>query len=171
MLRTIFVPLDGSPIAARAVHYAAALARATGARLLLHLAAWCPSDPYAAAATAHRAPGEARRAYLDSLVTALAADGVVAEAALAPEAAQGVVDAVRRRRPDLVVMASSPGPWRGHDDGVAEQVLRALAVPVLLVPATSERPWLLEQVLDIGWRPAATPASVGLGEGAGTVHD
>ena len=169
MLRTIFVPLDGSPITIRAAHYAGALARATGARLLLFHAAWCPEDPRVA--TAHRAPGEARRAYLDELVAALAADGIAAEVDLSPEAGPGVVEAVRRRRPDLVVMASSPGPWWGRGDGVAEHLLHALAVPVLLVPATSERPWLLEQVLHVGWRPAATLASVGLGEGAGTAHD
>ena len=169
MLRTIFVPLDGSPITARAAHYAGALARATGARLLLFHAAWCPED--SSAATAHRAPDEARRAYLDALVAALAADGIAAEADLGAEAGTGVVEAVRRRRPDLVVMASSPGLWWGRGDGVAEHLLHALAVPVLLVPPTSERPWLLEQVVHVGWRPAAALASVGLGEGAGTVHD
>ena len=66
-------------------------------------------------------------------------------------------------------MADSPR--RGRDDGAAEHLLRAFAVPVLLVPAAGERPWLLDRVLHVGWNVADPPASVGVGEPVGAAHD
>ena len=65
MLGTILVPLDGSPLAERALPYAATLARASGGRLILVRIGEAASN---------------RDANLAALVARLEADGVAAVA-------------------------------------------------------------------------------------------
>src|SRR5438045_2832919 len=107
MLARILVPLDGSPLAERALPYAEALARSTLARLVLGQvarergAAGRPATLSPAAAT-----GDAER-YLGATAAALRARGIAAETAVRhEEAAEAIIEEADRRRVDLIIMTT-----------------------------------------------------------------
>jgi nucleotide-binding universal stress UspA family protein len=116
----IVVPLDGSPVADRAVHLARALCRAPGRPL--HLVGVAAE------------PGGALAAHLDAVAGELRAAGITA--AVEVRHGEPEVEIVAATRPgDLVVMtthgASGGQRWRiGH---VAERMLRRGPAPVVLV--------------------------------------
>jgi nucleotide-binding universal stress UspA family protein len=143
VFRTIVVPLDGSPLAERALPYAAALAGATGAQVILLRAAQPRPDPGADAPPAW-APEE-DSAYLADARTRLRARGaaLVEGAVSSGEAAAAIRDEARLRRADLVVLATHgrSGLGRALSGGVADDVLRRAEVPVLLVPPAAPPAW------------------------------
>ncbi len=152
MLNTIVLPLDGSPLAERAVPYAAALARRCGARILLVEAAsgdvlhdWTPGAPDVP--TVERADDN-----LDATVRRLGRDGVTAEAQISYDGpVRAVLDAVRHRHAGMIVMSTHgrSGLGRMVYGSIADQVLRLAEVPVLLVPATTDHAWAVDRPLSL----------------------
>jgi nucleotide-binding universal stress UspA family protein len=148
MDRSIVVPLDGSPYAERAVPFAARLAGA-GGKLVLTRAAFEPmvvtnaSAARIAAARQEAAVAEAEQ-YLAALAERTRAPGIAVTARVAPRHPATVIlettDAVGA---ELIVMAthSRAAPLRAVLGSVAEEVLRAARVPVLLIPPACAEPW------------------------------
>lgn len=136
MAHPILVPLDGSPLAERALPYAEALAHASDAPLLLAHAA--PVMPRPREATEHarvRACDEAQ-ARLDALRDDLAARGVRADVVVELAFPSDVIlESARARQAQLIVMTTHG--WGGHSPwalgGVAEQALRRGHLPTLLL--------------------------------------
>ena len=96
--------------------------------------------------------GAAEEAELGVIVERLRQEGFAADAAVyAGEAGEAIVGAVRQWRADFVVMATQgrTGLARWIGGSVADSVLRRTPVPVLLVPAASERTWLVDGGLRI----------------------
>lgn len=152
-LKTILVPLDGSPIAEAALAPAVDLARDTKAKLVLIRAAQAHTLPMADPIEAQVDVMQETQQYLDAVRTRLVDSGLgdVEVAAWYGPAVESIVDAARCRTADLIVMSSHgrSGVSRLVMGSVAESVLRATAVPILLirpdgtpldVPATTARP-------------------------------
>jgi nucleotide-binding universal stress UspA family protein len=149
--RSILVPLDGSPLAERALPYAEHLARVSGARLLLVRAALAHSLPGTGPLQSEaQAVREAER-YLKEAAARLATAPVVETAMFYGEAAEAILEEIHLRKTDLVVMATHgrSGLGRWLFGSVAEQVLSHVEVPLLLVPPACQVDW-----------PAASPARV-----------
>lgn len=135
MARTILLPHDGSRLAERAVPFAAALAKASGARIVLFREAevfsmdQLPELEVTAVAERLRAQGVTA----DPVVDHLREDDVPA----------AILEAARAQHADLVVMSTHGrgGLGRWLYGSVADRVLRDAELPVLLVPAAAERPW------------------------------
>jgi nucleotide-binding universal stress UspA family protein len=151
MFRSILVPLDGSVFGERALPLALGVARRAGAALHLAHVHSLPGPLYVESVHTMENtldPQARRRAreYLDGLVTRLAAESPVPVGAALLETERTVADAlmdhVLERRPDLVVMTThGRGPlsrfWLG---GVADELLRRLPVPLLLVRPPEGKP-------------------------------
>jgi nucleotide-binding universal stress UspA family protein len=139
MFRRILVPLDGSPLAERAVPFAQAIAAAGNAQLLLLRVVSAredhPDDDAIGGQPAE--PTEAAR-YLRDLAQRLspAAEWEVEEG----EAADVILGAIARREIDLVAMSTHgrSGIGRWIYGSVADAVLRHAPVPVLLASATTQ---------------------------------
>jgi nucleotide-binding universal stress UspA family protein len=142
MIRSVLVPLDGSPFAEHALPLAVAIARRTRAKLHLVRVHRPPPPPLAADDAkiyleADLAIRDAEQAYLDEQAERLRAEGrlsVVTEI-LDPPVADAIADYVQRANLDLVVMTThGRGPltrlWIGS---VADHLIRTLTVPVLLI--------------------------------------
>jgi nucleotide-binding universal stress UspA family protein len=139
---SIVVALDGSPFAERALPFATAIAERGRARLVLVRAA--PDD---ALVEAHD--------YLRALVAPARGLGghgerpAVDTAARPGAPAAVLLDESRRQRAWLLVLAthgrSGLGRWRSGS--VADAVLRHADRPLLLVPATCDRPWPRDRAL------------------------
>lgn len=139
MANAIIVPLDGSALAAQALPYAEALARATGATLTLaEGVAAAPQPGETLGAAEDRACREAQER-LDAQCAMIAARGVPAEAevALIPPATL-LQDLTRELPAALIVMATHgrSGPSRWVMGSVAEQTLRKTHAPTLLLTPT-----------------------------------
>jgi nucleotide-binding universal stress UspA family protein len=139
MYRTILVPLDGSPLAECAVPYAETVARANGAQIILLRAAVAhtllgtgPGDEVAAVQEAE--------AYLADVTTRLFDRSGVWTATFYGEPAEAIIEEIRLREADLVVMATHgrSGLGRLMYGSVTEAVLGRSPVPVLLVRAWQE---------------------------------
>jgi nucleotide-binding universal stress UspA family protein len=163
MYRTILVPLDGSSFSERALPAATALARATGAGLVLIRAASASVLPGAhsadlqgrqlqkedlfvsadaggagRAAAQIRTVDEAER-YLEGIAGRLAEQGLQAKiAAPYAAAAKGILTEIDVQNADLVIMCTHgrSGLGRWIYGSVAEEVLARSPVPVLLVRPT-----------------------------------
>jgi nucleotide-binding universal stress UspA family protein len=158
MIRSILVPLDGSPFAEQALPLAAAIARACRAKLRLVLVHQPPLPPpnadladlYLKADLEQR---RAERAYLKQQATRLRAEASVpvVVATLDDPVAKAIADHVCATGVDLVTITThGRGPlsrlWLGS---VADALVRTLTVPLLLlrpregqpvsVPAAGER--------------------------------
>lgn len=137
MFSTILVPLDGSDLARRALPYAASLAAATRARLIL-LHAYLPMGTNA------DDTGLAAIVELGELATELRRQGINAATWLLYEAAGPAIGrAVADLHIDLIVMSTHGrgGVSRLVHGSVAEAVLRRVAVPVMLVTAHCRPRW------------------------------
>jgi nucleotide-binding universal stress UspA family protein len=145
-IRTIAVPLDGSPLAEQALPYAVTLARATRASLVL---AWlAPTSARAAVyrpaawAWGHHEPA----AYLRQLAAELTAGGLdvrtSACALSAGERDSAVTDAVLRWRANLVVVATDDEGGAGRYGDEVEQIILRGGIPVLRVPVRGPAPRL-----------------------------
>jgi nucleotide-binding universal stress UspA family protein len=138
-LTTILVPLDGSPLAARALQVAAGLARRSGARLVL-VGAVPRADP---ARFAHPEALRLARECAAAEATLAAAAGGLRRAGIAAEtdlvtggAPAAILAAAEARDARLLVLSTHGrgGLERWLYGSVADAVLRRAAVPVLLVP-------------------------------------
>jgi nucleotide-binding universal stress UspA family protein len=121
-LKTLLVPLDGSPLAEQAVPVAAMLAKGTGGRVHLVTVA----------------PALAGPAYLPRIAEALSGDGIRTSTALLEGAVAPTLAAyVEKHEVDLVVMTTHGrgGVSRLWLGSVADQLLRRSTAPVLLLRA------------------------------------
>jgi nucleotide-binding universal stress UspA family protein len=164
MYQTLLVPLDGSAAAERALPYAEALARTVDARIILLRAVVGPAFPAAMVESLEDALRQAAQAlvppptvrdegaeeqvdmphpalaYLNGIASRLRERGCIAEPELAfGDPARVIVDAIRARAADLVVMATHGRSSLGQlaTGSVARAVLRSSIVPVFLVRAGS----------------------------------
>jgi nucleotide-binding universal stress UspA family protein len=140
MLRRIIVPLDGSAFAETAIPAAAGLARGLRGHLelvMVHSPALSGPSPTAALAQDARI-----RAYEEASViqkarsSAGAADGPVASSVLDGPVAATLIEHVRSRKADLVVMTTHgrTGLSRFFLGSVADRLVRELHCPILLLP-------------------------------------
>lgn len=140
MLRTILVPLDGTPFGEQALPVATAVARRTGARVrLAHVHRPVPVDQQTLGATAEFAAREEDRRKLARVAGELAAAGVPAEHALLDgPVAETLVRHAAEVAADLVVMTThGRGPLsRAVLGSVADSLVRRLTAPTLLVRPT-----------------------------------
>jgi len=132
----MLLPLDGSPLAARALPVAAGLAAAGQGRLVIaHVETATPTD---------HAPGFDPITAVDTLPEQI----VAAEARVyraRPDAVVNVLlDAAHEAAADLIVMSTHGrgGLGRWVFGSVADQIMHRAEVPVLLVPAHCESDWL-----------------------------
>jgi nucleotide-binding universal stress UspA family protein len=144
MLNRILVPLDGTPTGEAALPYAEALARRSGALLVLihavhaRLQGNLPVGPLQAV--------EEGQAYLATVAEQLKQRGVAAEIGLPYGAAEAwIAEEIDMRKADLVVMATHDRgrPARWLHPSIAEAVVGQADVPVLITRAdvlpTAER--------------------------------
>jgi nucleotide-binding universal stress UspA family protein len=145
---SIVVPLDGSPFAEQAIPVAAAIARAARGKLrlvLVHRLPPPPNDPETAKlyVSVELAVRKSERSYLRSIARRLKESGVQAGAlVLDGPAGPTLVEWIRGSAADLVVMTTHGRGALGRAayGSVADQLVRSLEVPVLLVrPASSDR--------------------------------
>jgi nucleotide-binding universal stress UspA family protein len=164
MFKTILVPVDGSELAERALAYAARIAAPVDGNVILLRAEALTmrrrprvvsADPRS---TTWLVPANPRaRVNLEAAAARVQADGVAAEVDFqryhrgGAMAAEAILNAVREQQPDLVVMSThgQSGLARWRYGSVADQIVRGADVPVLLVPATVQRPWAFDRALRI----------------------
>jgi nucleotide-binding universal stress UspA family protein len=136
-VETILVPLDGSLMAEAALNPAADLARMTRAKLVLLRAGQTHTLPMADPVEAQVDVMHEAQEYLETVRARLeqAGDLTVETSAWYGPAVESIVDAARSRAADLIVMSSHgrSGVSRLVMGSVAESVLRATAVPILLI--------------------------------------
>jgi nucleotide-binding universal stress UspA family protein len=142
MIRSIVVPLDGSPFAEHALPTTVAIARACRAKLRLVTVHQPPPPPLAADDAAIYLQVDvglrrAERVYLKEQASKVRKAGVaqVVTALLEPPVAESLAEYAAARGGDLVVMTThGRGPltrlWLGS---VADELIRRIAVPVLLI--------------------------------------
>jgi nucleotide-binding universal stress UspA family protein len=143
-LRSVLVPLDGSPLSEQALPVGAALARAAGATL--HLATVKPPvstvagppDGFGAGATAEGTLHEGMRAYLEQQADSVRAHAPMATVTctvLDGPTARSLAACIRALEVDLVVMTTHG--WGGIKrlwlGSVADELLRRERSPVLLL--------------------------------------
>jgi nucleotide-binding universal stress UspA family protein len=136
-LRTILVPLDGSVVAEAALKPAVEVARATRAKLVLLRAAQAHTLPMADPIEAQVDVMREAQEYLAAARARVLAAGVgdVEMSAWYGPAVEAIVEAARYRHADIIVMSSHgrSGVSRLVLGSVAESVLRATTVPILLI--------------------------------------
>ncbi len=132
MYRTILVPLDGSALAERALTVARPLVTGAESRLIL-----------IRAVPLHTVPNTEAQAYLAAVASRLDVPVPVDRVLYYGDAPEGILEEANRRRADLIVMATHgrSGLGRWLYGSVADEVLRRVPIPVLLVPATCDRIW------------------------------
>jgi len=145
----IVVPLDGSPFAEHALPCAAAIARATRARLRLVLVHRLPPPPtdreslriYTSLEVAVR---KSQRAYLREVATRLRQGWGLQVTSVSPDGPIGptLIRYLDELGADLVVMATHGRGALGRAvlGSVADRVVRTAGVPVLLVRPPGEEP-------------------------------
>jgi nucleotide-binding universal stress UspA family protein len=146
-LRTILVPLDGSPGGALALGAGRELARATGARLSLRQIVVPASSYFVHAAAVHGAiyldprwdedAVSGARAYVASLVRHLTDEGLQCEGDVLVEdsVADALVRSAAEQRADLIAMSSEAhtGVARVILGSVTDAVVRSTPCPVLVL--------------------------------------
>lgn len=147
-IKTLLVPVDGSPGGAVALHTAVDIGKTTAASInVLQIVVPVPIGAYLApydyggAAFYDSAWDDdallAARTYVDAVATRLNALGLSAkpEARLAPEVAGAIGDTADHANADLIVMSTHAltGPARALLGSVADAVVRTSPCPVLLV--------------------------------------
>ncbi len=159
--RSIVVPLDASPFAEQALPAAAAIARAARAKLRLVLVHQLPPPPrdrdtaklYVSVELAVR---RSQRDYLRAAAARLRESHGVQVTTLVLEGPVGptLVDWIDDTDADLVVMTTHGrgAVGRAMHGSVADQLVRALSVPVLLVrpdaePVATDLPWTAREIV------------------------
>jgi nucleotide-binding universal stress UspA family protein len=151
-LRTILVPVDGSPAAEHALPYALALARRSGAEVTLlnvYSTLQAANDPELLGWRGGEYVVEPHRDYLDDLA-ARAAEACTARVRPVLLKGDWPEDAIGRAidwGADLVVMAARRRGWwsRVWPGSVSGEVARYPRAPVLLVPGRDEPPVLTDE--------------------------
>lgn len=137
MFTTILVPLDGSPLAERAVPYAERLAQATGATLVLVRAE-------TSGITGSRVIVLRQAlAYLETVAADLRSRGLtVTTSAPYGQPVAKVTTEAERHNADLIVLATHGRSGLGHVayGSVAEEIIARSPVPVLLVGVRGDAP-------------------------------
>ncbi len=142
MLRTILVPLDGTPLAETALEPAARLARRFDAEVLLvHAIMSADAEEQASSTALERGP-LGPETYLEGIASRLRAEGVRVRISLLPmDAAEGIADEASFSNVDLIVM--TPRARKGLDallhTSVTWQVLRQGTAPILACKATKQK--------------------------------
>jgi nucleotide-binding universal stress UspA family protein len=139
----ILVPLDGSTTAEAAVPIALRLARAENATLTLLMVTSAHAAPDPAPVEADLVPIRAAQGYLESARRRLAADyPSVSTAVWRGTAAAGIVRAAQEYGVDQIVMTTHgrTGAERDMFGSVADAVLRAAPMPVLVIRSRREAP-------------------------------
>ena len=164
MYRTVLVPLDGSPLAERALPFARALAGEAGGRLVLVRCASAAPAALRDLAVAHAAAVAEAESYLRQVTVGAGAPrpwrpappvgtGRTEIAVPLGPAAEGILAEAARHRADAIAMTTHgrSGSGRCLYGRVADAVLRKAEVPVLLVPATarSRVAWAGDQTLRV----------------------
>jgi nucleotide-binding universal stress UspA family protein len=139
----VLVPLDGSPFAEQALPWAAAIARATPARLRLALVHQAPSPPPIDRATGglyakiELALRKSQDGYLATVAERMQKEHQVqvAKAILQGAPARALGEYVREVGVDLVVMTTHGvgGIRRAWLGSVADRLVRSLEIPMLLI--------------------------------------
>ncbi|MGH7580865.1 MAG: universal stress protein [Gemmatimonadales bacterium] len=144
MTRSVLVPLDASPLAEQALPLAAEIARATRARLrlvLVHLRPSPPTDQLTArlATSIDLATRKAERSYLRRTAAGLRGKlgRRVTGVTLAGPVAPTLIKYIGEIGADLVVMSTHGrgGVRRAWLGSVADQLVRSLEIPLVLIPA------------------------------------
>lgn len=136
MIRTILVPLDGSPQAECALSHALAVARAFGSEIVLLRVqedARKPGDPIDT--VSWRLGGAEARCYVDRLAATLGGQGARARGVLAEgDPAEKILREAREQAADLVVLSrhGQNGPSEFTLGGNAEKVLARAGISVLV---------------------------------------
>jgi nucleotide-binding universal stress UspA family protein len=156
MFKTILLPIDGSPLSARAVPFAQQLAVPGESRLVV-VRAHLPSDDdldlrlnYPDKSRAERAELERHLAQAEfrAECARLCDAGYVVEPRFVEgPAADAIYDTARDVQADLVVMSTHgrSGFGRWLYGSVADEVLRRLPIPILLISAVCSRVWSVEK--------------------------
>jgi nucleotide-binding universal stress UspA family protein len=145
MLSTILVPLDGSPLAERALPFAARLATAAPAHLLLIRVVGpfsMPQTPMEASVS------QAAQAYLDTIAAKLRDQKhTVRTLVLNGEQPTQILGAIQSQAVDLVVMSTHgrSGIGRWIYGSVGDAVMRCATVPLMLVPPGLCREWATDR--------------------------
>src|ERR1051326_8048125 len=127
----IFVSLDDTPHAERALHYAEVLVRSAGGELKLFRA------------SLGGGPTDSIERALDSLASRLRQTGVKTEwTVVGGNPVTGILDAARTWQPDMIAIATdkSSGLDRWLNDGAVDAIIRSAEVLVLVVPPDREHP-------------------------------
>jgi len=141
-IRSILVPLDGSPFAEQAIELARKIVLAGNAKLRLALVHEPPLVPFAVPPSKHTITAElnhrkAERAYLREIQARLRARGVPVAAAVSLIGVPGpaLAEYATEAKVDMVVMATHGrgGLQRAWLGSVADYLVRNLEIPVLLV--------------------------------------
>ena len=152
MLKTILLPLDGSPLAERALTYATVLARRSEATIALVEAVRARTLPGIDPSDAQVELTGQAEAYLQSVAERLSADGTEAEVHVCyDEPVRAILGTAERQRADLIVMSTHGrgGLSRMLYGSVADQILRRARIPVLLVPSIVDHAWPTEGPLSL----------------------
>jgi nucleotide-binding universal stress UspA family protein len=172
----IVVPLDGSPFAEHALGYAAAIARATGARLrlvLVHQLREAPIGPEGAQlyAQIEVALRKSERSYLRELARRLRERSKLEVTVVSPDGpvTPALLRYLDESDPDLVVMSTHGRGAAGRAllGSVADRVVREAKVPVLLVRPGDASPPLS----GAGWSPGEILVPLDGSEAAETALD
>jgi len=145
--KTVMVPLDGSRLAEKALAPAIGFAR-EGAKLVLVRAAEAHATPFTDPTEAQVAVVREAEVYLATVVERLRRVGVtdVETSVWYGAPVEGIADAARYRKADLIVMSTHgrSGLGRLVLGSVAEGVARATSTPILLLhPGTPA--WLKDE--------------------------
>lgn len=179
MFTTILVPLDGSPLAERALPHAEVIARATNARIALVRAAQEFALPGVDATPGRVKVMAEAEDYLTAIAERLIAAGLTVDTGVVNDNPTATILSEAEIRPaDLIVMATHGrgGLGRLVYGSVAEAVLRRTTVPLLLVRAWGEesqaapfadRPRLLVPLDGSAFAEEALPVAAKLGAALG----
>jgi nucleotide-binding universal stress UspA family protein len=156
MYRSVVVPLDGSSFSERAVSFAARLG-AAGADVVLVRGVLEPmvvTNASAAriAATRQEAAVAEAEQHLAAIAEKTRAQGIAVTARVEPRYPPTAIgETTDEVEADLIVMAthSRAAPLRAVLGSVAEEVLRATRVPVLLIPPCCEETWSATSLLRV----------------------
>jgi nucleotide-binding universal stress UspA family protein len=143
---TILAPLDGSALSEEAVPYAVRLTQADGTRLVLArvVATTHPHDGAAGRSDARTL--EEAKMYLDRVADGVRCQGLSVDVdVLRGDPSTELVSLSSRLPADVVVMATHgrTGPGRWVYGSVADELLRHVTTPILLVPDKIRPAWSL----------------------------
>ncbi|HET8623493.1 MAG TPA: universal stress protein [Gemmatimonadales bacterium] len=143
-MKSILVPLDGSPLAEQGLGFAVPVARAASAKLRLALVHEPAALKSGAIVHLEASLRRAERAYLDRTVEHLKREGLagVTSVVLTGRPGDELVRHAEERDPDLVVLATHGrgGLERAWLGSVADHLIQNLTVPVVAVHATDPPP-------------------------------